>query len=158
MRMPIPAPGSIPAMLTGAADAIVAALNQATSACILAGILVARAGHRAGLQKVIDASGLPFATMFMGKSVLDESQPAYAGMYDGALMNEEVRKFVEGRDQIVSVGAPMTDFNTGAFTARLDPAKTITIGHHRTQVNGTNFTGVEMNELLDELARRLPQA
>jgi indolepyruvate decarboxylase len=109
------------------------------------------------LQKVINASGLPFATMFMGKSVLDESQPAYAGMYDGALMNEEVRKFVEGRDRIVTVGAPMTDFNSGAFTARLDPAKTITIGHHRTQVNGKTFTGVEMRDLLAELARRLPK-
>ncbi len=154
---PIPAPGSNPTMLAGAADAIVAALDEATSACVLAGILVARTGHRPGLQKVIDASGLPFATMFMGKSVLDESQPAYAGMYDGALMNEDVRKFVESRDRIVSVGAPMTDFNTGAFTARLDPAKTITIGHHRTQVNGTTFTGVEMSDLLAELARRLPK-
>jgi indolepyruvate decarboxylase len=154
---PIPAAGSNPTLLEGAVDAIMTALDEAASACILAGILVARTGQRPHLQKVINASGLPFATMFMGKSVLDESQPAYAGMYDGALMNEEVRKFVEGRDRIVTVGAPMTDFNSGAFTARLDPAKTITIGHHRTQVNGKTFTGVEMRDLLAELARRLPK-
>ena len=47
------------------------------------------------LQAVIDASGLPFATMFMDKSVLEEHQPAYIGMYDGRLMNQAVRGFVE---------------------------------------------------------------
>lgn len=154
---PIPPPRSDPEALAAAADAIAAALGKARTACIIAGILVARTGLRPVLQEVIDASGLPFATMFMGKSVLDEQQPAYAGMYDGALMNEDVRAFVEGADCVVTVGAPMTDFNSGAFTARLDPARTITIGHHRTQVNGKSYGSVEMGDLLAELARRLPK-
>jgi hypothetical protein len=65
--------------------------------------------------------------MFMAKSVLDEQHPAYVGMYDGALMNEDVRRFVEDSDLIINVGSPMTDFNTGAFTAHLDPTRTIAI-------------------------------
>jgi indolepyruvate decarboxylase len=154
---PIPAPQSNPDMLSAATDAIVAALDKASTACVLPGILVARAGLRTALLSVIDASGLPFATMFMGKSVLDEQHPAYAGMYDGALMNENVRSFVEGSDLIVNVGAPMTDFNSGAFTARLNPAKTVTIGHHRTHVNGITYSSVEMGDLLAALARRLPK-
>lgn len=154
---PIPAPRSDPEALAAAADAVAAALDKARTACLIAGILVARTGLRPALQAVIDASGLPFATMFMGKSVLDEQQPTYAGMYDGALMNEDVRAFVEGADCVVTVGAPMTDFNSGAFTARLDPARTITIGHHRTQVNGKSYGSVEMGDLLAELAQRLPK-
>ncbi len=152
---PIPAPRSNPASLAAVVDAIVAALDKANTACILPGILVARAGLRPALQAVIDASGLPFSTMFMGKSVLDERQPGYIGMYDGALMNEEVRDFVESADRVLMVGAPMTDFNSGAFTARLDPARTIVIGHHHTQVDGKTHAGVEMSDLLTELARRL---
>ncbi len=93
--------------------------------------------------------------MLMGKSTLDEQHPNYFGIYNGALMNESVRAFVEGCDRVISIGAPMTDFNTGAFTARLDPAKTITIGHHRTQVDGKVYSGVEMGDLLAELAERL---
>jgi len=154
---PIPAPRSNLEMLSAATDSIVCALAEAETACVLPGILVARAGLRAELKAVIDASGLPFASMFMGKSVLDERHPAYAGMYDGALMNEEVRSFVEGRDLVLNVGALMTDFNSGAFTARLDPAKTITIGHHYTQVNGKTYTSVELGDLLANLARRLPK-
>jgi indolepyruvate decarboxylase len=154
---PIVAPGSNPDMLRAATDAIVAAVDKASTACVLPGILVARTGLRNAMQDVIDSSGLPFATMFMAKSVLDEQHPAYAGMYDGALMNEKVRRFVEDSDLIINVGASMTDFNTGAFTAHLDLARTITIGHHRTQVNGKTYTGVEIGDLLAALAQRLPK-
>lgn len=154
---PVAAPRSDPAALAAAAGAIGAALEGAVSACVVPGILVARAGLRTALQDVIDASGLPFATMFMGKSVLDEQQPGYAGIYDGTLMNEDVRAFVEGCDRVVIVGAAMTDFNTGAFTAQLDPATTITIGHHRTRVDGETYPNVEMGDLLVTLAGRLPK-
>lgn len=154
---PVAAPRSDPAALAAAAGAIGAALEGAVSACVVPGILVARAGLRTALQDVIDASGLPFATMFMGKSVLDEQQSGYAGIYDGTLMNEDVRAFVEGCDRVVIVGAAMTDFNTGAFTAQLDPATTITIGHHRTRVDGKTYPNVEMGDLLVTLAGRLPK-
>jgi len=45
---------------------------------------------RDALQSFVDASGLPFATMFMDKSVLEEQHPSYIGMYDGKLMDELV--------------------------------------------------------------------
>lgn len=153
---PFAAPGSDPAALEAAADAVLTALEAAETACILPGILVARAGLRAAMQAVIDASGLPFATMFMDKSVLDERQPAYAGMYDGRLMNEAVRDFVEGCARVIAVGTLMTDFSTGAFTARLDPDRTISVMHHRTRVGGRLYQNVEMGDLLASLARRLP--
>jgi indolepyruvate decarboxylase len=107
------------------------------------------------LERFLDASGLPFATMFMGKSVLDERHPGYIGMYDRALLNEDVHTFVEGADLVLDVGAPLTDFNTGAFTAHLDPARTITLSHHRVEINGKTITGVEMDELLAALAGRV---
>ena len=118
-------------------------------------MLAARAGLRESLQGFVNASGLPFATMFMDKSVLEEQQPAYIGMYDGRLMDEEVRGFVESCDRVLAVGALMTDFNTGAFTARLDPGKTISIRHHQTDVGGHVFPNVEMKDILAELTRRI---
>jgi indolepyruvate decarboxylase len=153
---PIGEPRSDPASLEAAAGAIVTALSGASSACILPGILVARTGLQSVMQDVVDASGLPFATMFMAKSVLDEQQPGFAGMYDGTLMNEPVREFVEGCDRVLAVGMLLSDFNTGAFTARLDPARTINISHHRAQVDGKTYPNVEMSDLLALLARRLP--
>src|SRR5262245_63463346 len=49
-------------------------------------------------------------------------------------------------------GAALTDGNSSGFTARLDPEKTISIGHHRVTVGGTVYRNVEMAELLARLA------
>jgi indolepyruvate decarboxylase len=153
----LPAAKSDPDSLEAAASAISEALKDARAACVLPGILVGRSGSKAAMQKVVDDTGLPFATMFMDKSVLDERQPGYVGMYDGALMNTDVRDFVEGCDKILAVGTLMTDFNTGAFTSRLDPSKTISIGHHRTRVGTKTYSSVEMSDLLTVLANRIPK-
>jgi indolepyruvate decarboxylase len=155
---PLPSPRSDSGSLKHAADAIFAALAQSRTAGILPGILVARAGLQAELQALVDASGLPFGTMFMDKCVLDEQQPAYAGMYCGALMNRDVREFVEGCDWVLAVGTMFTDLNTGAFTARLNPSKLIDIGHHSTRVGATFFPNVEMRDILATLANRISKS
>jgi indolepyruvate decarboxylase len=152
---PLDPPISDPTTLRSATDAIIAALEGAHTACVLPGLLAVRAGAQEPLQSFVDASGLPFATMFMDKSVLEEQQPAYIGMYDGRLMYEPVRSFVESCDWVLVIGAMMTDFNTGAFTSRLDPEKTIDIRHHRTQVGSKVYPNVEMMDILAELSRRV---
>ncbi len=150
-------PQSDPIALAEATDAVVAALAEAQTACVLPGFLVARAGLQPVMQAVIDASNLPFATMFWDKSILDEQQPAYVGMYDGALMNEDVCAFVEGCDRVLAIGVLLTDLNSGAFTARLDPEKMIAISHHQTRIGKKTYPNVEMGDILAALAQRLPK-
>ena len=111
---------SDPAALQAAVNAIVSALSASKTACILPGIIIARCGLRKEATAVVDASGLPFATMLMHKCVLDEEHPSYIGMYDGKLMDEQIRAFVEGCDCVLGIGAMLTDFNSGAFTAQID--------------------------------------
>jgi indolepyruvate decarboxylase len=152
---PVVVAQSDPDALIAATEAILAALAKAKTACVLPGILIARAGLQSAMQAVIDASGLPFGTMFMDKSVLEEQQPNYIGMYDGRLMNEDVRAFVEGCDCVLQVGTLLTDLSTGAFTSKLDPSKTISISHHRTQVGGKIHSSVEMGDVLAALAKHL---
>jgi indolepyruvate decarboxylase len=152
---PLEPPGSNPDNLKAATEAIVSALDSADAACILPGWLVSRLGLQAQLQALVDASGMPFATMFGDKSTLDEQQPSFIGMYDGRLMNPDVRAYVESCGQVVTVGTLMTDFNTGAFTARLDPMKTIAIKHHYTRVGGQEFRDVEMADILSSLVGRV---
>ena len=115
-------------------------------------MLVRRLGLQDVAQAFIETAELPFATMFADKSVIDEDHPNYIGMYDGRLMDETVREFVESCDAVVILGAMQTDFNTGAFTARLDPARTVDIGVHRTTVGSVVFRDVEMADVLHELA------
>ena len=76
-------------------------------------------------------------------------------MYDGRLMDESVRGFVESYDWVLAISAMMTDFNSGAFTAHLDPEKTINIRHHSTQVGSKVYPNVEVKDILTELTRRV---
>jgi indolepyruvate decarboxylase len=152
---PLDPPRSDPASLEKAVAAISEALHAAKTACVLPGVLANRVGLQDAVQAFVDASGLPFATMLMDKSTLEEQQPAYIGMYDGKLMDEAVREYVESCDVVVLIGAILTDFSTGAFTANLDPEKTIDIRHHRTQVGTKVYPNVEMKDVLAELARRV---
>ena len=152
---PESAPDSDASTLRAAVADIVDALQHAESACVLPGMLVGRLGLREVLQRFIDASGLPFATMFADKSILDEQQPAYVGMYDGQLMDEDVRTFVESRSRVVRIGTLMTDFNSGAFTADLDPQRLITIDVHHCEIGSRRYENVEIGDLLRELAERI---
>lgn len=147
-------PVSDPDALTAAADAVVAALDAAPQACALPGLLIDRLGIGKVAVDFLESTGLPFATMFADKSVIDEDHPNYLGMYDGTLMEEPVRRFVESCDVVVTIGTRKTDFNTGAFTAHLEPARTVDIGLHRTRVGGRVFQDVELGDLLGELTRR----
>jgi indolepyruvate decarboxylase len=152
---PLQQPRSTPETLDRVVRIILDRLAGSKSACLLAGMLAGRTGNRGQLHALLDASGLPFTTMFMGKSVLDEQHPGYIGIYDGTLMNEAVRAFVEDADFVLNVGAPMTDFNTGAFTANLRASRTITIGHHHVEIDGKSVSGLEMGDVLTELTRRI---
>ncbi len=131
---------------------MLAALTNAGQACVLPGLLLRRLGLHGAAVAFVDASGLPFATMFADKSVLGEDHPNYIGMYVGRLMGEPVRAFVESCDVVVMIGAMLTDGNTARHTVRLDPDKIITIGHHRTTVGSVAYRNVEMADMLAQLS------
>jgi indolepyruvate decarboxylase len=152
---PLSPPTSDPASLTAATEAVAAALNNAGQACVLPGVLLRRLGLQGAAAAFVEASGLPFATMFADKSVLGEDHPCYIGMYAGRLMEEPVRAFVESCDVVVMIGAMLTDGNTAGNTVRLHPDKTINIGHHRTIVGSTVYRNVEMADMLAGLSGRI---
>jgi indolepyruvate decarboxylase len=91
----------------------------------------------------------------MDKAILDEQHPNYIGMYDGRLMSADVRAYVESCDLVLTAGTLLTDLNTGAFTAQLDPAKTIAIRHHTVSIGGKVYANVEIGDVLTALAVRV---
>ncbi|WP_437221975.1 alpha-keto acid decarboxylase family protein [Planctomicrobium sp. SH661] len=155
--VPFEEPKSDPATLERAVGAIVDAVAKARTACVLPGIFVSRLGLQREMEALIDASGLPFATMMMDKSVLDESHPNYMGVYAGSWVNEVVQEYVEGADCLLTVGSLLSDYNTASYTARLDETKIINVMHHRTRVGKTWFDDVEMKDVLIALTRSLPR-
>jgi indolepyruvate decarboxylase len=141
--------------LTEAVEAITEKLARAKTAVILAGYLITRLGCTPEAAALVEATGLPFATMFMDKTALDETHPQYIGMYDGRIMNPDIREFVEGCDCVLNLGALWSDLNTGAFTANIDPARMIAVMHHHVRVGRALFPGIEMKDALVALTGRV---
>ena len=148
-------PATDPEALKEAVEAIAEKLDKAKTAVILAGYLIPRLGCTAQAMALMEAAGLPFATMFMDKTALDETHPQYIGMYDGRIMNQDIREFVEGCDCVLNLGALWSDLNTGAFTANIDPARMISVRHHYVQVGRALFPDIDMCDTLVALAGKV---
>lgn len=80
------------------------------------------------VQGFIEKLGIPFASMLLGKTVIDEHHPQFIGLYAGDRSRDYVKQRVEEADCIITLGFMPTDFNTGGFTSKLAPSRTIHIG------------------------------
>lgn len=148
---------SDPIALHNAIDALVTCVRNAHTACVLPGIFLDRFNVQQEALAVIEASQLPFAHMFMDKCSLNESNPLFIGLYDGALVNKEVRMFVESCDCIILMGSICSDTNMGGFTANIPEENRIEIMPHYVRIRGKLYEHVEIRDVLIGLAKRIPK-
>jgi TPP-dependent 2-oxoacid decarboxylase len=146
---------SDPAALAEAADAAVAMLDRAERPAVLADVGVDRYRLQPELRALLTATGYPYATMIMGKGLLEETHPQFIGVYGGALSDAYVRGRIEDADCILAIGTLMSDFNTGGFSAKLDPGRSIEARGAYAQIRRARYDKVAMRHLLPALAARL---
>lgn len=96
------AAGEAPAV----AGELLAWLQAGERPLVMAGVGLRR--HPEGLQDLaqalVDRAGLPWVSTFLGKSVLDEQRPGFAGVYAGARSVPAVRALVDGADRVLALG------------------------------------------------------
>jgi indolepyruvate decarboxylase len=142
------------AALKKAVVAISERLKGAKSVVVLPAFTIARLGLQNQLRDAIEALGCPFATMVMEKCLIDESHPQYAGLYAGAMSAQSVREIVEGAEVVIDLGGVnLNDITTAAYSARLDPARFITVGLNDVRVGEKVISGVRLQDMLVELAK-----
>ena len=144
---------SEPVTLREALAEAVAMINRARQPVILADVEVHRYGLQKELLRLVEKSKIPVAATIMGKSVIRENHPFYLGVYEGAMGRDEVRRYVEESDCVIMLGAFMTDINLGIFTARLDPARSISATTEKLSIRYHNFEGVGFKDFLRGLLK-----
>src|SRR6202035_472857 len=123
-----------------AVAAITERLKSAKSVVALPAFTITRLGLQKEARQAIEALGCPFATTAMEKCVIDESHPQFAGMYAGVLSPDDTREIVEGAEVVIDLGGiSLNDENTTGFTARLAPARFISIGLNDVRIGGQVF-------------------
>jgi indolepyruvate decarboxylase len=152
--LPEPAP-SERAALREALDEAVAMLDGASRPIIVGDLELIRFRLQADFAHLLERSRLPYATMMLGKTILDENHPQFIGLYQGELSRPYVRERVETADCVLTLGALMTDLNTGGFTVRLDGAKTIGANIRGVKIRHHHYADVYLKDFILGLAGRL---
>ena len=146
---------SDPESLRDCAEEIAGLINRADSPVILAGIEVARFGLGGDLLQLVEHAELPFATMLSSKFVLPELHPQFIGIYQGGWSRQAVRQQVEASDCLLSLGAWMTDLDTGIFSVNLNHHRVIAATGDTVRVGSHYYHNVVTGELIRELMPRL---
>src|SRR5438045_3879614 len=144
---------SDPHTLEAALSEAVAMIRTARQPVILADVEVHRFGLQEELLRLVDKTHIPVAATIMGKSVIGEQHPLYLGVYEGAMGREEVRRYVESSDCVIMLGAFMTDINLGIYTARLDPARSISATSEKLSIRYHSFENVRFKDFIRGLLR-----
>jgi TPP-dependent 2-oxoacid decarboxylase len=123
-------------------------INRARQPVIIADVEVHRFGLQGELVELASNNNIPVAATVLGKSVIGEHYPFYLGVYEGAMGREEVRQYVETSDCVIMLGTFMTDINLGVYTARLDPARTISATSEKLSVGYHNYEEVRFKDFM----------
>ena len=115
------APTSDPDALAEAVAEATRLINSSRRPVIIADVEIHRFGLQEQLLKLAERAGIPIATTILGKSVISERHPLFAGLYEGAMGREEVTRFVEESDLMLLLGAFMTDLNARPAAAAWRP-------------------------------------
>ena len=103
----------------------VARIEACQKPIIIAGVEIHRFGLQQQLLQLAENAQIPISATMLGKSVIRETHPLYVGLYEGALGDDTVTRFVEESDCVLLLGTFMSDINLGIYTANLDPGRCI---------------------------------
>ena len=127
-------------------------LNKAKNPVILAGVELLRFGLGSETLRLVETIEVPFATMVSSKAVLPELHPQFVGIYQGGWSKDLVRRQVEDSDCLLSLGAWMTDLDTGLFSINLDVGRMISVGSGQVRIGRHYYHDIQLRDFIRELA------
>ena len=155
-RPPEGLPPSDPDALREALDETTALLSAARKPMILADVEIHRFGLQDELLALAESTGMPIATTILGKSVISEAHPLFAGVYEGGMGCVEVTELVESADCLLMLGCFLTDINLGIWTAKLDPSKCIDATSEDLRIRHHHYRDVRLDDFIRGLIDRRP--
>ncbi|CDO94805.1 unnamed protein product [Kluyveromyces dobzhanskii CBS 2104] len=133
-------------------------IKEAKNPVILADACCSRHDAKAETKKLIDLTQFPAFVTPMGKGSIDEKHPRFGGVYVGTLSSPEVKEAVESADLVLSVGALLSDFNTGSFSYSYKTKNIVEFHSDYTKIRNATFPGVQMKFALQKLLTKVADA
>ncbi|GMM57634.1 hypothetical protein DAKH74_042500 [Maudiozyma humilis] len=133
-------------------------VKAAKNPIIIADACASRHNVEKETKQLIDVTQFPAFSTPLGKGTIDETHPRYGGIYVGSLSRPEVQKSVESADLILSVGAILSDYNTGSYTYSYNTKNIVEFHSDHMKIRNATFDGVQMNFVLPRLLKAIASA
>lgn len=139
-------------------EVIIEKIKAANDPVVIIDVCCARHNVSKEAREFLQLSNFKFATTPMAKGTkdIDEQNDMYAGVYVGSLSHPQVKEAVENSDLVLSLGALLSDFNTGAFSYSFEKMNVIEFHSDYITVNGATYMQIRMKELLGQLIQSVP--
>lgn len=148
---PIP-PASDPEALAAAVEAAWERIQAARLPVLWLGVEIQRFGLQALAQQIVNASGLPFTTTSLGKTVLDESQKPFVGTYAGPASPALTRAVMKATDCPIALGTIITDDYLDIMKSSF--AQMIEVNDSEARVGWGRYRQVALQDFLAALLER----
>lgn len=130
-------------------------IEKAKNPIILIDACCGRHNSTTEARKLIDLTNYRFALtpMAKGSKFIDESHKNFAGVYVGSLSYPQVKDAVESSDLVLSLGAMLSDFNTGSFSYSYLTKNVVEFHSDYTKIKTAQYPGVRMKHTLQRLLK-----
>lgn len=128
-------------------------LTKCKHPLIWAGHEILRYGLSKPLLEFAEKHQIPIVSSMLGKTVIDENHPLFAGVYQGGMSPKSVIDLVENCDFALIFGVILNDMDTGFFTAKLDQDHRVIATASNLQIGQHHFHDVNFNDFINDLAK-----
>lgn len=134
-------------------NGVIDLISKAKKPVILIDSCCARHNCTPEARQLIELTKFGFAVTPMAKGAKDifEDHEGYAGVYVGDLSYPDVKEYVESADLILSLGAILSDFNTGSFSYSYATKNVVEFHLDYTKIKAARYPEVQMKPTLQKL-------
>lgn len=130
-------------------------IKDAHKPVIIGGVEIRRYHQENLFLELVEKSGFPYSTTFLGKSLIDESHPQFQGVYLAKMGKDSIRKAIEESDCVIMLGTVMADTNLG--TAQLSPANTIYASVEEVCIKHHYYKNIDLSAFMQGLIDALKE-
>ena len=142
-------------VLAEAVEASLEIIGRARRPVVWAGHELGEEGALSALLELLKRTGWPVVSSRQAKGIFPESEDHYQGVYKGQWSQAEIRELVEESEAVLNLGVWPTSVNTGGYSTKLDPARTIQAYQGQVRIGDRAFGPLGLGEFIKALGLAL---
>lgn len=136
-------------------DRVLDMISNAKDPVILVDACAARHDCTREAKQLIELTKFKFALtpMAKGSRHIHEDDDRFVGTYVGTLSYPQTKEAVESSDLVLSLGAMLSDFNTGSFSYSYQTSNVVEFHSDYTKIKKAQYPNVRMKEVLNKILK-----